>query len=247
MKLGITYRYGHLSIFLVALIGCQPIYFPMRQNVPLHFEKNELQGSVSFLNGVNAQTSYSISNHLGITADYLYVNNKGENTNNKYRTHVAGEVGIGYFNNFKENWCMEVYGGYGLGNASAHGNDIDALMFYFLPIFGREYLVEGSYQKFFIQPAIGYKEDKVVSSLSINCSRVAFNQFAVTVDDVKHNTSVNPQIFITPAATVQFFFTKNVSGLIQFGYAFGLGTHPQYEYQSLLASVGLLAKIKVKK
>jgi len=64
----------------------------------------------------------------------------------------VGELGIGYFNHFKENWWVEVYAGYRYGHAAAYGND------YFL-LSGDEYSFSGVYQKAYIQPSMGLREE----------------------------------------------------------------------------------------
>ena len=90
--------------------------FRMR-GIPLCSTKaGEFQGSMQFGNGLDLQGAVSITNHIGLMANYSYAD---RNTNSydpdyedTYHHHKFFEGGIGYYEN-DGNWCYEVFAGYG--------------------------------------------------------------------------------------------------------------------------------------
>jgi len=229
-----------LFLLIAAISGCVPVYVPQRHNVPMHSEKKEFQGSVCILQGLNFQAAYSITNHLGLTCNYLYADNKGKDTE-EYRTQNAGEFGFGYFNHFKKDWWVEMYAGYGAGNATAFGYD------YFL-FTGDEYSVSGKYQKIYFQPSIGFQGDELISNLSIKCSMIDFTRLKFLVDGVEETLSVQPKLFISPAATIRIpILGEYLFGTVQVGLNIATGSEPAFDYEPIMASAGLQFKITHKK
>jgi hypothetical protein len=109
-------------LLLIVLSSCAPVYIPNSRNSPMFQKGGEFQGSVSFGNGIEAQTALSITNHFGVMGNFLYIDRvEGSDTDNdedNFRHHKFFEGGIGYFEN-QEKMFVEIFAGYGRGEGSS--------------------------------------------------------------------------------------------------------------------------------
>ena len=92
----LNYRLFPFLIFL-ALVRCAPVYIPTTHQTPMFTGKKEFYGSVGVSPSLNVQSAVSVSNHIAITASYLY---SQINDHDYGRKHHAGELGGGYYTNF---------------------------------------------------------------------------------------------------------------------------------------------------
>src|SRR4030095_5082400 len=134
----------HIIVTLFVLSGiifnsCTTVYVPSEVNTPVFKGKNEFRAGVSYGNsGLNVQTAYSFTDHLGLIASGSYINSKNSN-GSLYQKY--GEFGIGYFKMLKKNNInFEVFTGIGFGNAHSTDHSFSELS------------ESGKYYKIFLQP-----------------------------------------------------------------------------------------------
>jgi hypothetical protein len=226
---------------LLLLSSCAPVYIPTKNNVPLFSGKGEFQGFAGVGLGLNVQTAYAISDHIGIAANYLHSNNsEGGSGSTTMREHQAGEIAIGYYKNLKSDpdLCFEVFTGYGRGKGKAIDTD---------GLFTVDLLATGRYQKFFVQPAIGTNKNRFNWSVSLKCSIVDFTSIKVVNNDEEVMNTTAPKLFLAPAFTCAYrIWPKNLSATLQTGINAHVGSRTIYDYEFFMLSVGLLYKVSPK-
>jgi hypothetical protein len=148
---------------LLVLNGCNPCFYtPNAQNVPLFQEGKEgmvnfsLQGGF-YSRGLNIQTAFSATDHLGFLLNYHYYGasyNEGDafifSGEDGHFHGNFGEAAIGYFFNFDTKWIFEAYGGMGLGKV-VNENDVNYYTWH-MPY----YRATVKYLRYFVQPAVGW-------------------------------------------------------------------------------------------
>lgn len=183
------------ALLLVVLSSCAPVYTPNLVNSPLFSQQNDaqLQGSVG-LSGYDVQAAYSPINKLGVMANTTFFDSDNGNYSSRFY-----EGGVGYYQSFEEAGRFECYAGYGnaqtILNKTVDGENINA-----------------HYNRYFIQPGIGVKQDIFEASF---CTRIAY----VDVYDLKsNNPNLRPtsSIFVEPVLTGRFGY-KYVKFFTQFG------------------------------
>jgi hypothetical protein len=233
-------KQNFIIIFLALLLlsSCAPVYVPTKNNVPLLSEKGEFQAFAGIGLGVNTQAAYALTDNIGISTSYLYANNSEDN-GTVVREHQAGEIAIGYYKNLNSNLCFEVYGGYGGGKGQA----IDTSNF----LFANNLYAKGSYQKFFVQPAIGSNKNRFNWNVSIKCSLVDFTSIKVKEGNEILLSEISPKIFLTPSFSCSLILWKtNLSASFQTGINAHVGSRTIYDYEFLMLSVGLAYAVKPK-
>ncbi|MFN4246238.1 MAG: hypothetical protein ACK4EY_00865 [Flavipsychrobacter sp.] len=186
-----------LSISCVLLLSScyQRMYFPDRVNSPGFKEAGEVKASFAVKPqsspdkpGVNssnlspsADVAFSPVKHLGIIGSYRSVLNRYINEDplgtisqypyyELYDTDIMGglyndnrwEVGVGFYNTMGKRGIFEIYGGYGQGKVKRQGYDYPQFNF------------NSRYQRFFIQPAIGFNYENVALTGGV---RFAINRY----------------------------------------------------------------------
>jgi hypothetical protein len=105
-------------VLLLVASSCAPVYVPNVRNSPLFSKAGEFQGSVQFGNGLDLQGAVSVTNHIGVMANYSFAernkNNYDPDDELGYHYHKFLEGGLGYYEN-QGNWCYEIFAGYGKG------------------------------------------------------------------------------------------------------------------------------------
>jgi len=163
-----------LSLSLI-LSSCHQLYYVSSiQNVPMFREKNEFNLAGSYAVGDESesgelQTAYSITNHLGITANFMKTK-IGSYAEKDYVSGINYDFGVGYFRPIGSKAVFEVYSGYGR-NRQHHGyshseyNSSTGTYEYFSD--GDAYL---KYRRIYLQPAFGLVTDHfdVVGSVRLN-------------------------------------------------------------------------------
>ncbi len=179
-----------LSLGLI-LSSCHQLYYvPSIQNVPVFREKNEFNLSGAYAVGNESesgelQTSYSITNHLGITTNFM----KTKIGNYAKEDFVSGtnyDFGIGYFTPLGSKAVFEVYSGYGR-NRQHHGYSHSERN---SPTGTIEYISDGDaylkYRKIYFQPAVGLVSDyfDVIGSLRISQVKYTY---------IDYDEGINPE------------------------------------------------------
>ncbi|MEO8472282.1 MAG: hypothetical protein ABI477_08810 [Chryseolinea sp.] len=225
------------KVFLILLIGtgCSPVYVPNARNSPLFTKAGEFQGTVALGNGIDVQTAASITNHIGVMANYSYEDRNGSQyttnfNDDDYHHHKFFEGGIGYYENVK-NWCYEVFAGYGKGEGSSYDsyvwwNNVDQK-------------ATGKYERFFIQPAFGLNKKIMSVSFVPRVSLVDFKEFSNDVSTYKINAS--PKVFFEPAVIGKVNLVDNhLILMFQAGVSFVPdGSKLFYDYRPFQFSTGI--------
>ena len=225
------------KLILIALIaaGCSPVYVPNARNSPLFTKAGEFQGTAALGNGVDVQTAASITNHIGIMANYSYEYSHGSQYTNdfdedRYHYHQFFEGGVGYYENVKS-WCYEIFAGYGKGE----GRSYDSYTWWN----NEDVLATGKYERYFIQPAFGLNKKIMHVSFVPRISLVNFTEFSDGVRTQKINDS--PRLFFEPAVVGRVNLADNHLILM---FQAGVSVHPAsgelfYDYRPFQFSTGL--------
>ena len=231
-----------VPLLLSLMVGCAPIYVPVANNTPMFTGKNEFKAMAGIGYGVNLQAAYACTDHLAVTANYLY--RKFDEDTNGIK-HQYGEIALGYYVNFDQRGCFELFVGYGLGAGSAFDSAYN-----WFSVFGYNvrYEAAGKYHKAFIQPSIGLTEGRKKWNLSVRLNYVDFTDVHVQLNEDVLLDKRQSRLFITPAATMLFPLWRNkIYGTAQVGYNRHVGQEPDYDYDSGLLMLGLTYSIKKRK
>jgi len=142
-------------------------YVPNGQNVPLFEEKGEVAVNLALSEGeqyfgLEMQSAYSITNHIGIQVNGMVWGAID------YSQGSLFDIAPGYFFKVHEHIVFEVYGGYGRGKV--------------YHVFGDEYKPFGApfepktitYDRYFIQPGIGYTHKNIDFAFSTRISMIDY-------------------------------------------------------------------------
>jgi len=203
-----------LMLIMLIAAGCAPVYVPNARNSPLFTQAGEFQGSLGIGNGIDIQGAASITNHIGVMANYSYERRNSDDyylsanvDNDDYHYHQFFEGGLGYFEN-QGKWCYEVFAGYGKGEGASYDS--------YQWNTGQSKVATGKYDRFFIQPAFGMNKNIFHISFIPRISIVDFKEFS---DDVgSYKIDGHPAIFFEPAVSGRVNLMRN-----HFFFGFQLG------------------------
>lgn len=170
-----------LSILAIAaLSSCnRHIYVPNAVNAPLLKEKYEFKGNIT---PTNLQTAFAITDNIALMANGQYVYNynfdAGNNNNddlfidNNTRGGVI-EGAVGFFKplDLKQRMVFDVYAGYGNGRFKTLDKGYDNST---TPSNTNDYLLKTHFNKFFLQPSIGFVHPVIEAAFSSRFSVVKF-------------------------------------------------------------------------
>ena len=220
--------YIHILFLSAVLSSCSRYYYVAEtQNIPLFKEKNEYRLSGAFGFGdeskaVEVHSAYSISNNIGVLANFMHAWG-GDISDNDYGRGTCLDAGIGYFKPIRDQSVFEIYGGLGgcVQNheyTGLHYNSSSGAIY-------SEY--DGNsrlaFFKLFLQPSFGvtYRMLDFIASariLSITFMDIDNNIFGNSYDyDNLNSISENGQFFVEPAATLRGGW-KNVKVQVQASY-----------------------------
>ncbi len=164
-----------LPFLALMLFGCGPtLYIPNSLNTPLLGEKGDFQvrGGMNLTSpspNLNLQGAYAVNDKLAVMTNLAHMNFIESADLKNGNKHSLVEVGLGRYWAFSPNKCkvnvgrFEVFGGSGLGWAT--DND-----FYN----NTKHYYQGSYNRWFLQPAVGYKGKVFEASFA---TRLAYTNF----------------------------------------------------------------------
>lgn len=165
------------SLFLMSSCN-RHIYVPNTVNAPLLKEKHEFKGSVS---PTNFQAAFAVTNNIAIMANGQYVYRfdlDGKDTNdddlfidkNTRGGIIEGAVGFFKPMDLKKRMVFDVYAGYGNGSfKTLTANYEDNSSF---PV--NDYLLRTHFNKFFIQPGIGFSHPVIEAGFTSRFSVLKF-------------------------------------------------------------------------
>lgn len=211
------------------------MYVPTAHNVPMFSGKGEFQGSVGLGIGLNVQTAYAVTDHIVVAANYLYANYSERDFE---RTHQTGEIAMGYFTTFNEQSCFEVFAGYALGKGHAFDSS------YFLG-YKTEREAAGQYHKIFIQPSIGKNRGNLTWAISTKFSYSDCTEASSTQGEEQLWKGRKPSVFCSLVGNIQTpIWRKKIFIRYQGGFNFHISKVPVYDYDPIVASIGLLVKLR---
>jgi hypothetical protein len=220
--------------FLV-FTSCAPVYVPNSRNSPMFRKAGEFQASGSFGNGVEAQSALSVTNHLGVMANFLYLDrdatdnsNNTSSTTTNYRHHKFFEGGVGYFEN-QEKMFVEIFAGYGRGEGSSSDDFI---------VSGNTVQATGKYERYFIQPAFGFNRRTMNVSFVPRFTMVDFTEF--TDGNIKYSINEDPVFFFEPAVIGRVNFANDrVFFLFQAGFSASFDSGRYFDHRPFHMTAGL--------
>jgi len=198
-----TFSYTALIVILSAITSCQQrMYFPDRANTPglreglegkltlavkphaaYDIDSSQRGNALSF----GADLAFSPINHLGIIASYRSINHRviREDYDKGYDVYGGDfsghrwEGGLGYFTTFGRLGKAEVYAGYGRGIIRRYSNNSPE----------KDYT--SRYNRYFIQPAAGFGNQKVSVTGGFRLAYQRFYDFESRDPDLRYNMMRN--------------------------------------------------------
>lgn len=191
----------------LALASCQQrLYFPDRANTPGLIEPLEGKATLSFKPQANTADSldyikspvsiagdlaFSPVNHFGLIASYRSTMNRiidedndfwvnGDQLGGTFNGHRF-EIGAGFYDVIGSKGKVEVYAGYGNGLLRREGK--------LTP--GQDY--QTRYHRFFVQPAMGFGNDKISFTGGFRIAFQKFYDFESPDPTLKYNIGREPQ------------------------------------------------------
>lgn len=147
-------------------------YAPNSNNVPLFKEKNEARIQAQYstvgidledmIDGFELQTAYAVGNHTAVQLNFSSVAHSEQNYGSGNGNYI--EAAAGYFNpSENKHWVFETYAGLGRGSVKS--------------IYGEQYNSQTAktyFNKFFVQPSLGFTSDYFSMAFSSKFSLVKF-------------------------------------------------------------------------
>lgn len=216
-----TFLFAALIIFQS---GCTVTYAPNSHNVPLLQQKGELAlnaglyeavGSTPYA-GFEFQGAYALTQHVGVMTNLLSAQSLEINGNN-----YLFELGSGYYKTIGTGGVFNVYGGIGFGS----------LQSYFLNSSSTNAL---NYQRFFMQPAIGYTSRGFECAFSLRMCGLNYAQQQSAINEYYANESSPSKfsILAEPAFTLRGGW-KYLKLQLQLGYSVNLTDANQFPCTTL--------------
>ena len=219
---------------IFVMTGCTSVYVPNSRNSPLFTKAGEVQAAVGFGNGLDVQGAVAVTNHIGLMANYNYLDLRSSQYSSKpsdedYNYHNFFEAGLGYYEN-QDKWCYEIFAGYGRGEGASYDN--------YMWWGDQSVKATGQYDRIFIQPAFGVNKKRFHFSFVPRISIVDFKEFesdgnTFAIDD-------NPKVFLEPAVIGRMNLMNNRCFFgFQMGFSVPISGDVFYEYRPAQFSLGL--------
>ena len=186
-----------LILCLLTITSCAPAYIPNAINAPLLNNSGETQLTALFgVGGIEGQTSFAITNKIGLMVNVNYSNNTND-SNSNYHKHFFGEAGLGYYFNSKTKIHFETFAGFGLGNVDIKTNFLNTDIY-----------TKCKTKRIFLQPTVGF------SSEFVDFSFTPRFVYVIMKPDYLQYTTVNYP-FIEPTGALRlgfkyFFVTSQI-------------------------------------
>lgn len=237
-----------MSFSAVLFCSCSHYYYVANvQNVPLFREKNELRLSGFYGSGDEsisgeAQAAYSITDHIGIMADFMAASG-GTVSSKDYGKGSYFEGAVGYFKPIAEFGVFEVYGGLG-GSRQHHkytSTAYDASSGFYDTYQGSS---DASFVKLFIQPSYGITFNMFDVAFSTRICNITYTSIN---NNIMGNTNEYEKLYaagakshfnLEPALTLRAGW-KNVKVQVQAEYAGLLNNQGAYIGEDWHLSIGL--------
>lgn len=191
----------------------------------------EFQVSAQIGNGFEAQSAYALTDHFALMTNFSYIKQSGYDADHPkdFHQHRLFEGGLGYFLNRNDSF-VEIFAGYGRGKGSSYDE---------YEFFGNmSSIATGSYERYFIQPAVGMNRKEVDFAFAPRISVVDFYSFSNELT----STAVfeKPKCFFEPAIIGRGNFANNRLFItFQAGMSLGMSQDVYFERRTFQISGGL--------
>jgi hypothetical protein len=233
---------GYIFLLFIVSSCTHYNYVPNMHNVPLFQQKEEfhldLSGSVgNEFSAFEVQAGFSLSDNFAVIGNGFFHDADRQMFNDEYcRGHII-EGGAGAFVPMKDNMVFESYFGVGFGKIE-NGFDDDAT-------------TKLDFNRYFIQPSLGYTSDFLDFAVSLRLSGLRYNDIHFTgdldTDDMDQIQYINRNpfsILVEPALTLRAGW-EHIKFQLQFGYSINT-TNPDLLQEDLNASIGMYFTISDK-
>lgn len=205
-----------IGILVFCFASCAPVYLPNISNVPFMKNKGEthISGSVG-VPAVQLQGAYSIANHF-----YFMVNGSGALLLSR---SFFGEAGIGFFQSFGQKGILNCSAGYGIGTAESQYKDGGIMGGIFS---GNTHYFQGNFNRYFIQPSLGFLTTNSEIGFSFRNSIVRFPEYTERVGGINRvDTFQNQEGFFGEPAIFIRSGNEKLKGFGQFGVTLPYNYH----------------------
>lgn len=230
-----------LWVVMAGLFGCSPVYFPQVDVAPMFTGKGEAQVSGGAgIGGIYGQAAYALSDKMAIAVNGTVLRDRYEygRTDN-----TSIEASVGYFRNFDENKCFELWGGLGANESETNDSYYDC----FIVCSGGPYLAKANFRNIFVQSAFGQNRKKFQWSISGKLNYLHFKKLSVTLDGMPIALGQQSHAAFESALSMRVLFLKErVFWTYQVGFSAPL-TSPDFDWVSLKGSTGIGLRIGGKK
>ena len=185
---------------LLSCTSCARYYIPTTRNVPLLEKRGDFQVNASLGTGVNAQFAYSPIKYVGISGSALYANDEWWRYRN-FHQHHALEGALGFYLP-KGKLIIELFAGYGQGGGEAQEKHEESL---FADAWLKKF--QGDYQKYFIQPTVGWKiRPRMLVAFTARVSKLQSSNFHFHSEGVYPIPHVKSDgLFFEPSGTFKIY------------------------------------------
>jgi hypothetical protein len=225
-------------LFLAVLLcSCNHYYYVANvQNIPLFREKKEYRFSGIYAFGdesncIEVQTAYSLSDKIGIIANYMSARG-GDVSGKNYGKGNYFDGGVGYYKAIKNHGVFEIYGG--LGGSTQHHEYTSNYYHYY------EGKSDLSFIKLYVQPSFGLTFNLLDIAASARICRLSFTNvyYSNYLNDNLRILSDKSHLFLEPSITLRGGW-KNIKVQVQASYARYLNSPILYIGEEAHLSIGL--------
>ncbi|MEX0845549.1 MAG: hypothetical protein WD022_09705 [Balneolaceae bacterium] len=203
-----------LVVFLcpLYLVGCSVLYVPDSRNTIIFEEAGEFHADVNYgTNGFEIKSAFSITDFLGMGYSGSFINRTYDILYFKPHSHSYHEfMGLVNIKRFASYGRLNLTAGYGAGTSTAYDEYVQPS--------GNELTLEGDFNRFFIQPTVALKKEKITYGLANRFSYVNFSSFSSSLP--QDGNSYNGYYF-EPAIFIRSVGDK-FGFISQFGLSVGL-------------------------
>ncbi len=192
--------------------GCSHYYYASNQQTISLFKKKKDfiasagVGTHSEGSSVEAQAAYAVGNHLAVATNFMYVKENHKNKNAAQAHYLEGSVG--HFSSIYDKYIFEVYAGIGTGTQK---HEYWTIPFVFTNDTAKyEGTSELHFNKFFVQPSLGYSWGNVDIAVSGRLSYISFDKVTNNIATTNSNfhevgqiAQNNTSLLFEPALTMR--------------------------------------------
>jgi hypothetical protein len=227
--------------FLIGMASCSPAYFPTPDATPMFTGKKQgqLSGGVS-TGGYFGQASYAFSDSWAGSINVVHLRDKQQGD---FTNHNMFESSFGYYRNFNDQWCFELWSGMGFGKTSSQFIELD-WCFWFPCLDDDPYSVSAKFNDFFIQSTIGMNKNRFQWAFSSKLNYIQFNSLHVKYGTESLEQGRQAHLAFEPSMMIRAsLWRKRLFWTCQLGYSTHL-SNPKFDWVPFKVSNGLVFRFE---